>query len=97
MAQIYMFREELGKAVKFSKCHSVNKQIFSSKDKKKVEKGWDRTGEKEKQKERRERKGGKDEIENERIWRSNMNQGKKEKKENENGIWKWQWKTRRGL
>lgn len=67
MAQIYMFREELGKAVKSCKCHSVNKKIFSSKDKKEVEKGWDRTGEKKKQKGRRERKGGKNEVENERI------------------------------
>lgn len=46
MAQVYMFTEELGKAVKSCKCHSVNKS-FSSEDKKKVEKGWDRTGEKE--------------------------------------------------
>lgn len=39
MAQVYMFTEELGKAVKSCKCHSVNEKIFSSEDKKKVEKG----------------------------------------------------------
>lgn len=52
MAQVYMFTEELGKAVKSCKCHSVNK-IFSSEDKKKVEKGWDRTGEKEKKRKKK--------------------------------------------
>lgn len=39
MAQIYMFKEELGKAVKSCKCHLVNKKIFSSKDKKKLKRG----------------------------------------------------------
>lgn len=96
MAQLDMFKEELGKAVKSCKCHSVNEKSFSSEGKKNLKRvGTGQVG----RKRRRERKRGtvkwKDaEVGNGRRWRSKMNRGKKE---NENGIWKQQWKIRKDL
>lgn len=58
MAQSYMFTEDLGKVVKLCKCHSVNKKILVLRTGKSFQKGWDRTGGKEKEREIKVRTGG---------------------------------------